>query len=85
VGCRGDKTLAKIFKDSYVEAIGGQRPSWLAPRGSLPVSHVAVLYTLLHEQDALPRTFKLFPQLWDDLTLDAFAEEIYGWLDDEQI
>jgi hypothetical protein len=55
---------------------------WLQARGHMPLSHVAMCYTILHEQDALPRLFRLKPQLWDAPSLEEVSRAAWGWLDD---
>eukprot|EP00884_Botryococcus_braunii_P012655 jgi/Botrbrau1/21390/Bobra.0216s0010.1 len=78
----GKDNLAKAFMRTYLKAFGATEPAWMAPRGHVPLSRAALVYTILHEQDALPRMFKLFPHLWDAPSLDSIASAVWGWLDE---
>ncbi|BDA43423.1 probable bifunctional arginine demethylase and lysyl-hydroxylase JM at N-terminal half [Coccomyxa sp. Obi] len=59
----------------------GARPWWLCARGGVPLSRVAMTYTLLHEQDLASDLFKALPDLWRLRTLGAVEQAVFGQLE----
>ncbi len=78
--CRCEQPLWEACLSSTVKQLG-ERPWWLCARGGVPLSRVAMTYTLLHEQDLASAMFKAMPDLWRLHSLHAVEQEVFGRLD----